>query len=170
MVQADNNPSGKRITVTLPQGYYDDLETLSDLDGDKVASRAAFYIQQAIAEARAKGTLDSNSDFLNLSKLIDLLRLMLGLTSTAEIVYAEIAQIVGVSAEQIDQLMQAIEAKEVLRGALKSLAEARDFDGYSVAELSDLTGCAIEDLDRLQDQLLGLKTQESNQSARIEHD
>jgi hypothetical protein len=48
----------KKFSITLSDGIYRDLVRLSKKDGERLASKAVFFVETAITEARERGELD----------------------------------------------------------------------------------------------------------------
>ena len=148
----------KRFSVTLSDGEYADLRRLAEEDGAELASRAAFFIQKEVFEYRKRKGLVAN-------QLVNFIQILLRKAGCDLPSLSALEKIVGVDQDELRGLTHSLENLEMLKGAMKSLLESRDFDGYSIAELSELLNCDPRELDEFVDALSRGK-RENNRAAK----
>lgn len=148
----------RRFSVTLSEAGYETLKEMAGEEGAETASLAAFFLQREVSQYRER-------NLKSINQLINFIRGLLGKEDCDPPSISVVEKIVGVSGEELSRLSLALENLEMLKGAVKSLIKSGDFDGYSIAELSEFLGCNPSDLDGFVD---GLSRDKSKENKRAE--
>lgn len=102
--------SKKQITVRLPDGDLNDLKRLAKVKGDDTASRAAFLIQKALDEAKQSGEIPEQDIEESLEQVAEYIKVVMGLRTRNGISFDEIAEITGLTRQQLEEFYEFVES------------------------------------------------------------